>query len=108
MQRPPTQAAYPSSHGKRTIRAKRTSRKWRRGNGFEPPSRAVHTRALPIELPCRAKRLPRLSLSLVSLANGRASWLIAASGDLVPVLSASALALYFLGHHDQSARHFFV
>jgi hypothetical protein len=23
------------------------------GNGFEPPSRAVHTRALPIELPCR-------------------------------------------------------
>ena len=26
---------------------------WRRGNGFEPPSRAVHARALPIELPCR-------------------------------------------------------
>jgi hypothetical protein len=24
------------------------------GNGFEPPSRAVHARALPIELPCRA------------------------------------------------------
>ena len=26
---------------------------WRRGNGFEPPSRAFHTRALPIELPCQ-------------------------------------------------------
>jgi hypothetical protein len=29
--------------------------RWRRGNGFEPPSRAVHTRALPIELPCHSK-----------------------------------------------------
>ena len=36
-------------------RAKRSSRKWRRGNGFEPPSRAVHTRPLPIELPCHSK-----------------------------------------------------
>jgi hypothetical protein len=29
------------------------------GNGFEPPSRAVHTRALPIELPCRRTRQRR-------------------------------------------------
>ena len=32
---------------------------WRRGNGFEPPSRAVHARALPIELSWRLWTLRR-------------------------------------------------
>ena len=35
------------------VRCRRLRGGWRRGNGFEPPSRAVHARALPIELPCR-------------------------------------------------------
>ena len=35
------------------VRCRPLARGWRRGNGFEPPSRAVHARALPIELPCR-------------------------------------------------------
>jgi hypothetical protein len=37
----------------RSGRCRQFVRGWRRGNGFEPPSRAVHARALPIELPCR-------------------------------------------------------
>ena len=49
-------------------RAKRSSRKWRRGNGFEPPSRAVHTRALPIELPCHSLGRPLLVLCLACFA----------------------------------------
>src|SRR6266576_3681183 len=42
-----------------TVRWPSLKRSWRRGNGFEPPSRAVHTRALPIELPCRLWTLRR-------------------------------------------------
>ena len=77
-----------------TVRWPSLKRSWRRGNGFEPPSRAVHTRALPIQLPCRAKNY-RTCLQVSSLwRTDEASWLTAASGDLVSVSSASALALY--------------
>src|SRR6476620_1332914 len=44
---------------------------WRRGNGFEPPSRAVHTRALPIELPCQGRS--RLDLRLGCFAIRRSA-----------------------------------
>src|ERR1700704_1129021 len=49
-----------------TVRWPSLKRTWRRGNGFEPPSRAVHARALPIELPCRAKNHPPVSKSRLS------------------------------------------
>ena len=50
---------------------KRASRGWRRGNGFEPPSRVVHTRALPIELPCQSPS--RLALN----------WVVSPSGEVL-------------------------
>src|SRR6185295_8866324 len=43
------------------------------GNGFEPPSRAVHARALPIELPCRPSTVTRPARAgLVKIAHARA------------------------------------
>ena len=43
------------------------------GNGFEPPSRAVHARALPIELPCRPSTVTSPARAgLVKIAHARA------------------------------------
>src|ERR1700704_5759622 len=73
-----------------TVRWPSLKRSWRRGNGFEPPSRAVPTRALPLALPRRATTLPRLSLSLVSLAIGRS--VLADCGQRRPCVSFERLS----------------
>ena len=90
----------------RTMCTKRASRGWRRGNGFEPPSRVVHTRALPIELPCQSPSRLALRLGCFALRRGARTHY---RGHRFRRLGFERISLgvVVLSHRNQSIRHLF-
>jgi hypothetical protein len=75
----------------RLVRHGRAPQGWRRGSGLEPPSRALHTRALPVEQPCRYERIKPTYCESASLSEP-ASVVTVGAGDQGPAWFASSWA----------------